>query len=110
MRRRTFLGSTAAAAGAAIFDRKLAFARTATSPDWDLLRRQLGDRLIDIQSPLVAVARNAGLGADDLFARLKNPYYLSDEPSLTQSLGWIDAWASQPSLMGVAAERRPWCR
>jgi len=104
MLRRTFLGSTAAAAGAAIFDKKLAFARTATSPDWDLLRRQLGDRLIDIQSPLVAVARNAGLGADDLFARLKNPYYLSDEPSLTQSLGWIDAWVSQPSLMGVAAE------
>ena len=39
-----------------------------------------------------------------LFAALKNPYYVvSDEPSLTQALGWTDAWTSRPSLKGVAA-------
>jgi FAD/FMN-containing dehydrogenase len=59
--------------------------------------------LIEIKSPLVKCARNHGAGADALFAALKNPYYLSDEPSLTQTLGWIDAWTSEPSLKGVAA-------
>jgi len=102
MLRRTFLGSTAAAATAAIIDSRLAFARTA--PDWSPLRRQLGDRLIDVHSPLAAAAESGGRGADALFAALKNPYYLSDEPGLTQSLGWIDAWTSRPSLKAVAAE------
>ena len=79
MLRRTFLGSTAAAATAAIIDSRLAFARTA--PDWSPLRRQLGDRLIDVHSPLAAAAESGGRGADALFAALKNPYYLSDEPA-----------------------------
>ena len=100
MRRRTFLSSAAAAAF--FLQPRVAFGKT--SPDWTTLRRQLGDRLIDVRSPLVECARNHGAGADRLFAALKNPYYLSDEPSLTQTLGWIDAWTSQPSLKGVAAE------
>jgi len=104
MLRRTFLGSTAAVATAALLAPKLAFARTAADPDWSPLRGQVGDRLIDIRSPLAEVAANGGRGAEELFARLKNPYYLSDEPSLTQSLGWIDAWTSRPSLKAVAAE------
>lgn len=77
---------------------------TKPTPDWDALRKRIGDRLIDIQFPLVECARNGGAGAQELFERLKNPFYLSDEPSLTQSLGWIDAWTSQPSVKGVAAE------
>ncbi len=102
MHRRTFLGSTAAAAVTAIIDPRLAFARM--TPDWSPLRRRLGDRLIDVHSPLVAAAESGGRGADALFAALKNPYYLSDEPALTQSLGWIDAWTSRPSLKAIAAE------
>jgi len=104
MKRRTFLSSTAAAAAAAIVDPGLAFARTAIAPDWSPLRRQVGDRLIDVHSPLVAAARSGGRGAGALFTALKNPYYLSDEPALTQSLGWIDAWTNRPSLKVVAAE------
>src|SRR5579884_1862759 len=102
MRRRRFLQSTAAAVGWLAAPR---FALAATlAPDWAALRRRVGDRLIDIRSPLIECARNHGRGADALFKALKNPYYLSDEPSLTQSLGWIDAWTSEPSLKGVAAE------
>ena len=104
MRRRTFLTSTAAAAAAMIVNPRLASARVPAAPDWNRLRRQIGDRLIDIHSPLVECVQNHGAGAEALFAALKNPYYLSDEPSLTQSLGWIDAWTSEPSLKGVAAE------
>jgi FAD/FMN-containing dehydrogenase len=102
MRRRTFLQSTAAAVGWLAVPR-LALAAT-PAPDWAALRRRVGDRLIDIRSPLVECARNHGRGADALFKALKNPYYLSDEPSLTQSLGWVDAWTSEPSVKGVAAE------
>ncbi len=72
-------------------------------PKWAALRREVGDALIDIRSPLVECAERHGAGADALFAALKNPYYLSDEPSLTQTLGWLDAWTSKPSLKGVAA-------
>lgn len=102
MRRRTFLGSSGAAALLTFVPAKGSLAAVA-APDWQVLRRKIGDRLIDIRSPLVECARNNGAGADALFARLKNPYYLSDEPSLTQTLGWTDAWTSEPSLKGVAA-------
>ena len=38
-----------------------------------------------------------------MFKDLKNPYYLGDEIGLTQSLGWVDAWTSSPSVYAVAA-------
>jgi FAD/FMN-containing dehydrogenase len=38
-----------------------------------------------------------------VFKALKNPYYLGDEVGLTQSLGWVDAWTSRPSVYAVAA-------
>jgi FAD/FMN-containing dehydrogenase len=34
---------------------------------------------------------------------LKNPYYIGDQAGLTQSLGWVDAWATKPSVYAVAA-------
>ncbi len=45
-----------------------------------------------------------GVTCTQIFANLKNPYYLGDEVGLTQSLGWIDAWTSQPSIYAVAAQ------
>jgi FAD/FMN-containing dehydrogenase len=39
-----------------------------------------------------------------VFKDLKNPYYLGDEIGLTQSLGWVDAWTSRPSVYAVAAQ------
>ncbi len=38
-----------------------------------------------------------------LFANLKNPYYIGDNPGLTQTLGWVDAWATRPSVYAIAA-------
>jgi FAD/FMN-containing dehydrogenase len=38
-----------------------------------------------------------------VFKALKNPYYLGDEVALTQTLGWVDAWTSKPSVYAVAA-------
>lgn len=72
--------------------------------DWNALRARLGPRLLKVDSPLEGCARSGGKGADTLFAQLKNPYYLGDEPALTQTLGWIDGWTSQASEYAVAAE------
>ncbi len=75
-----------------------------TTTAFKTLRAQLGSRVVDIDSPLDACARAGGAGADALFARLKNPYYLGDEPALTQTLGWHGAWVSRASRVAVRAE------
>ena len=38
-----------------------------------------------------------------LFQELKNPDYIRDQVSLTQTTGWLDAWTSRPSAYAVAA-------
>lgn len=103
MRRRSFVGGLLATAAAGALPARL-FANPVQSLAWNELRSRVGSRLIDVNSPLVAAARSGGAGADALFEAIKNPYYLGDEPSLTQTLSWVDAWVSQPSLMAVAAE------
>jgi epoxyqueuosine reductase QueG len=44
------------------------------------------------------------MACGDLFAELKNPYYVGDEVGLTQTAGWLDARSAQPSVFAVAAE------
>jgi FAD/FMN-containing dehydrogenase len=78
--------------------------RDPTDPAWRQLQRRLGAKLAVVQSPLARCAREGGAGSASLFASLKNPYYLGDEPGLTQTLGWTDAWTSQPSHHCVAAQ------
>jgi FAD/FMN-containing dehydrogenase len=46
----------------------------------------------------------SNLACEHLFKQLKNPYYLRDEVGLTQSLGWVDAWTSRPSVYAVAVK------
>jgi FAD/FMN-containing dehydrogenase len=60
--------------------------------------------LIEVKSPLAA-CRTAPEGAacTELFKELKNPYYIGDQPALTQTSGWLDAWTSAPSVYAVAA-------
>ncbi|HZI82622.1 MAG TPA: FAD-binding protein [Casimicrobiaceae bacterium] len=73
---------------------------------WQELDRAVGGRLIKVSSPLAACdgpSPDAGCAA--LFHSLKNPYYLSDQVGLTQTTGWIDAWACAPSVYAVAAAR-----
>jgi len=46
---------------------------------WERLNREVGGRLIKVQSPL-NVCRDApdGVSCGDLFRELKNPYYIGD--------------------------------
>ena len=74
------------------------------SVDWGPLKHQLGNRLLKVRSPLEACAEAGGAGADALFVNCKNPYYLGDEPALTQTLGWTGAWTTRASEYAVAAE------
>src|SRR6202167_5693692 len=72
---------------------------------WDELNRQVEGRLIKVRSPLAAcVGASTDPACAQVFKELKNPYYLGDEVGLTQSLGWVDAWTSRPSVYAVAAE------
>jgi hypothetical protein len=72
---------------------------------WDRLKRDVGGRLIEIRSPFAVCRDDAvGLPCDELFGELKNPYYVGDDPALTQTAGWVDAWTAQPSVYAVAAE------
>ena len=71
---------------------------------WNRLSRDVGGRLVKVQSPLAACTDAPSSAAcAQVFKDLKNPYYLGDEIGLTQSLGWVDAWTSSPSVYAVAA-------
>ena len=72
---------------------------------WDQLDRDVGGRLIKVRSPLAdCVGGTPDANCEQIFKELKNPYYLGDEVGLTQSLGWVGAWTSEPSVYAVAAK------
>ena len=98
--RREFLAATGLAGMASCASRAIA---ATARPPWDMLKAKLGERLQPVSSPLVAVRDAGGRGADALFANLKNPYFISDDPALTETLGWTDAWTSEPSSYVAAA-------
>ena len=73
-----------------------------SAADWNKLRAEVGGRLIEVKSPL-AKCRTDPTACGDVFQELKNPYYIGDQPALTQTSGWLDAWTSAPSAYAVAA-------
>ena len=76
-----------------------------SAADWDQLSRDVGGRLIEVESPLaVCIEAPESAACAQVFDSLKNPYYLGDEVGLTQTLGWVDAWTSRPSVYAVAAQ------
>ena len=69
---------------------------------WQALSQNVGRRLIGVSSPLSECVQSPGdAKCAELFRALKNPYYIGDEPGLTQTLGWVDAWTSAPSVYAV---------
>ncbi|MEP7185416.1 MAG: FAD-binding oxidoreductase [Rhodanobacter sp.] len=69
---------------------------------WDALKRRVGGRLLKLQSPFAPDA--PATARAEALKHLKNPFYIGDQPALTQTSGWADAWVSQPSAYAVAAE------
>ncbi|MEP6546077.1 MAG: FAD-dependent oxidoreductase [Gammaproteobacteria bacterium] len=73
--------------------------------DWEVLNRSVGGRLSGVRSPLkTCLAAPTSAECAQMLTELHNPYYVGDEPGLTQTLGWVDAWIFAPSIYAVAAE------
>ena len=75
------------------------------SPErWKQLGDQIGGALVKVRSPFAeCVSAPNGAACAQLLRSAKNPYALGDDVALTQTFGWVDAWASQPSVYAVAA-------
>jgi len=67
-----------------------------TAADWAAFKEATNGRLSPITLPK--------LDEPDAKTLLANPFYIGDQPGLTQSSGWLDAWYSSPSAYVVAAE------
>jgi FAD/FMN-containing dehydrogenase len=74
-----------------------------SAAEWDALGRATSGRLQKLASPFAGCGTDAAACAA-LREQLKNPYAIGDNPALTQTSGWQDAWLSQPSAYAVAAQ------
>lgn len=76
-----------------------------SNENWQQLNAQVGGRLIKVEWPLARCsAAPGGEECAKILKQLKNPYYIGDQPGLTQTSGWVDAWTSTPSVYAVAAQ------
>src|SRR5215468_968525 len=72
--------------------------------DWKRLNDAVEGNLIPVNFPLSRLKADPGsVAAKRLAKDLRNPFYIGDQPGLTQTLGWVDAWTTQPSVYAVAA-------
>lgn len=72
---------------------------------WQHLNEQVDGNLQPVDFPISAcVSSPDGAACKNLIANINNPWYVGDTPGLTQTLGWIDAWTSRPSVYAVAAK------
>src|ERR1700683_437182 len=114
MKRREFLkaiGSTAALlpllprrlwASTSFSRRRPSDAAWPSQSAWKQLNDAVGGNLIPVDFPLSKLDP-PGAAATLLSKDLRNPYYVGDQPGLTETLGWVDAWATKPSAYAVAA-------
>jgi FAD/FMN-containing dehydrogenase len=71
---------------------------------WKRLNDEVEGNLIPVEFPIEACIKDTGsAGCQNLLSNIHNPYYIGDQAGLTQTLGWVDAWVSKPSVYAVAA-------
>jgi hypothetical protein len=71
---------------------------------WKRLNEAVDGNLISVDFPINAcLSSSQNEEGKALTANIKNPYYIGDTPGLTQTLGWVDAWQTRPSVYAVAA-------
>ncbi|EJN04867.1 FAD/FMN-dependent dehydrogenase [Phyllobacterium sp. YR531] len=72
---------------------------------WAKLAEVLGDRLAPVEWPLAkCLEQPDGEACRAFFGSVSNPYFLGDNPALTQTFGWVGAWSAQPSAYVVKAQ------
>ncbi len=99
---RTLFANASAAATSPVRRRRPTDPDWPSQSQWKQLNDAVGGNLLTVESPLASCAASAG-DCTQLFRDLQNPYYIGDTPGLTQTLGWVDAWTSKPSVYAVAA-------
>lgn len=116
MERRTFLKGSSLTALLPLWRRARSAGNTfrrrrPSDPDWPSetawkrLNDEVDGNLTRVEFPLEACIKEPGGAAcQSLIANIKNPYYIGDQPGLTQTLGWVDAWFTKPSVYVVARE------
>jgi FAD/FMN-containing dehydrogenase len=72
---------------------------------WNELFNAVGGRLIKVDNPLAScrVAPD-GAACQAFFKEIRNPYFISEHPALTETSGWVDAWSSAPSAYAVKVQ------
>lgn len=115
MNRRAFLKAIGSAAILPILPRRLLastnFRRRRPSDAawpsqaaWKQLNDAVGGNLIPVDFPLSVLKTDPDSAASKLLLEnIRNPYFVGDQPGLTETLGWVDAWATKPSVYAVAA-------
>jgi FAD/FMN-containing dehydrogenase len=72
---------------------------------WNILRAQVGGRLVKLEAPFAACAAAPESAAcKAALVPLRNTFEMGDQAALTQTSGWVDAWTSRPSAYAVAAQ------
>ncbi len=116
MDRRTFLKKSALTAAVPLLPRALLASNSLrrcrpsdrdwpSRTAWKRLSDEVDGNLIPVEFPLDACVQDTNsTGCKNLLANIKNPYYVGDQPGLTQTLGWVDAWFTKPSVFAVAAK------
>lgn len=94
----------AAHAAAAMRRRRPSDANWPSQAAWKRLNDEVDGNLIPVEFPIEACVKDTvSAGCQNLLDNIHNPYYIGDQPGLTQTLGWVDAWVSKPSVYAVAA-------
>lgn len=71
---------------------------------WQKLRQKVQGHMVKVESPLDACKiKPQNEACTEVLRKLKNPYYISNQPALTQTSGWADAWTSAPSVYAIEA-------
>jgi FAD/FMN-containing dehydrogenase len=72
---------------------------------WNELFNAVRGRLVKLDDPLAPCRATAeGAACESFFKEMRNPYFISDNPALTETSGWVDAWTSTPSAYAVRAQ------
>jgi FAD/FMN-containing dehydrogenase len=75
-----------------------------SAAEWERLKKAVGGRLLEVQSPLAACVGGAdSTPCRDVLKALRNPFFIGEQLGATESTGWIDAWTFAPSVYAVTA-------
>lgn len=76
-----------------------------SAAQWDKLGQEVAGNLIR-PKPLFAPcdAEPGGAACADVMMNIRNPFFISDQPSGTEVSGWVDAWTPAASEYAVAAK------